>query len=153
MAVIQSAQTLGNLVRTLQSASGAEHLWRMLTTSVREQVPEDRREFLLEHLAVALGTDVSLRPQAKKKYLTPTEVAEDLGVTPPTVRAWLASGALRAERTGQLGKRVYYRIRREDLDLFLRSGGSRRSGTPADPATEASRLLAKINGWTDGRRK
>jgi excisionase family DNA binding protein len=148
----QVAQVLGCVARAQSSGGGAKVWERYLMDAVKEKVPAAARPALWRLLEGVLVPAGPRHFQSDKKYLTPTEVAKELGVTPPTVRAWIASGALRAERTGQLGKRIYYKIRREDLDLFLRSGGMRGSGTPADPAVEASRLLGKINGWTKGRK-
>lgn len=48
--------------------------------------------------------------------LTPTDVARELGVTARTVRGWIASGLLRAERLGP----KLWKISRADLEAFRR---------------------------------
>lgn len=50
--------------------------------------------------------------------LSPRDVAKELGVTARTVRGWIASGLLDAERIGP----KLWRIRRADLDAFRRRG-------------------------------
>lgn len=49
------------------------------------------------------------------ELLTPKEIAEELRVTSETVRAWCRSGRLNATRAGWS-----YRIKRSDLDIFLK---------------------------------
>lgn len=49
-----------------------------------------------------------------KDKLTPVEVAEEIGVTPVTVRNWIKTGKLPGMR---VGGRLF--IRRDDLDRFL----------------------------------
>jgi excisionase family DNA binding protein len=64
--------------------------------------------------------------------LTVDQVAAELQVIPPTVRAWIQSGALRASRPGN-GKKPgrKYRVRRADLDAFVAASG-------ASPAAETT---------------
>ena len=52
------------------------------------------------------------------EYLTVTEVAERLKVTPLTVRRWLNSGALGGVH---LGNRAGWRITEAELSAFLES--------------------------------
>ncbi|MDP9363134.1 MAG: helix-turn-helix domain-containing protein [Chloroflexota bacterium] len=59
------------------------------------------------------------------EYLTVSEVAERLKVTPLTVRRWIKSGELIGV---QLGDRAGWRISEEDLEAFLEA---RRSGEGA----------------------
>lgn len=64
------------------------------------------------------------------ELLTVEQVASELQVIPPTVRAWIQSGALPASRPGN-GKRPgrKYRVRRTDLEAFVAS-------SRAQPTTE-----------------
>jgi excisionase family DNA binding protein len=50
-------------------------------------------------------------------YRTPEEIAEELQVTRRTVYGWLRSGRLRGVRAGR-----GWRIRPEDVEVFLRAG-------------------------------
>jgi excisionase family DNA binding protein len=50
------------------------------------------------------------------ELLTPNEIAKELRVTGETVRAWCRSGRLEATRAGWS-----YRIKRSDLDAFLKA--------------------------------
>ena len=54
------------------------------------------------------------------ELLTVEQVATELQVIPPTVRAWIQSGALPASRPGN-GKKPgrKYRVRRTDLEVFV----------------------------------
>jgi excisionase family DNA binding protein len=52
-----------------------------------------------------------------REYLTATEVADELRVTPNTVRIWLRAGELKGS---YLSDRAGWRILREDLDTFVR---------------------------------
>jgi len=54
------------------------------------------------------------------ELLTVEQVAGELKVIPPTVRAWIQSGALNASRPGN-GKKPgrKYRVRRADLEAFV----------------------------------
>lgn len=62
----------------------------------------------------------------QKPYLTPTEVAQRMNVSPITVRAWAAKGMLVAEATPG-GHR---RFRREEVERFIRQN---RGGGLAQP--------------------
>jgi excisionase family DNA binding protein len=63
------------------------------------------------------------------ELLTVDQVASELQVIPPTVRAWIQSRALRASRPGD-GKKPgrKYRVRRADLEAFV--AASRASPAP-----------------------
>jgi excisionase family DNA binding protein len=156
MAVIQTAEMLRNLARSalpIDSVAYRERLWGRFTRLVREAVPEERdREGLLERLGDALSSDRVRRSMERISYLSVKEVARKLGVTSPTVRAWIASGALRVESFGQLGRRGIYRIARDELERFVREGRRGRSRSTPDPAAEAARVLAIVNGATTARR-
>lgn len=57
---------------------------------------------------------------AGREFLTPEQVARQLGVTPDTVRQWIASRDLAACDVSQSGsKRPTWRIHQGDLEGFL----------------------------------
>ena len=49
-------------------------------------------------------------------WLTVAEIADELRLTPATIRTWIADGTLQAKRAG---KRKWL-VRRSELDLMLR---------------------------------
>lgn len=55
-------------------------------------------------------------PTTIRDYLTSGEVAEELRVTPNTVRLWLREGSLRGS---YLSDRAGWRVLRSDLDAFV----------------------------------
>lgn len=67
------------------------------------------------------------RKPAERDRFTPPEVAKRLGVSPDTVRGWIASGALKAVNVAGPGKRPSHRISPEALAEFER----RRAPEPA----------------------
>jgi excisionase family DNA binding protein len=80
------------------------------------------------------------RPDEKKfDLLSVQEVGRRCGVTEPTVREWIETGALPALRPG--GGRTY-RIRPEDLQTFIE-----KKGTSKDEETEQAdvrRIVEKV---------
>ena len=56
--------------------------------------------------------------EERPKLMTPEEVAEELRVSPQTVRNWALTGLLPALRFGAPNMRRF-RIRREDLEAFI----------------------------------
>lgn len=79
---------------------------------------------------------------ASKEWLTVSDVATELAVAEPTVRAWIKSGALTASRVGVGGSASrLWRVRRTDLSAFV----SKRSGAPPqDLDTQALAIVRKI---------
>lgn len=59
---------------------------------------------------------LSTRPLSLKDYLTVTEAAEFLGVTPTTLRRWDRRSKLRSKRHPINRYRLY---RKKDLEVFL----------------------------------
>lgn len=53
-------------------------------------------------------------PQSRPRFLTPSEVAEQLRVSSMTVYRLIKSGELRAARIGKS-----YRIREDDVDAYV----------------------------------
>lgn len=60
------------------------------------------------------------RKPVDRDRLTPPEAAKQLGVSPDTVRGWIASGELKAANVAGPGKRASHRITREALAEFER---------------------------------
>lgn len=58
-----------------------------------------------------------MTPWGAKLWLTTAEVADDLGLSPDTVRRLIRERRLRATAI-TVGRRVTLRIRRSDLDAF-----------------------------------
>jgi len=139
----QVAKTLGNFARSLSRGKGGARLWSMLAASMQEYVPEGMREDLAGHLSEALMLR-GRRRTAANKYLSVPQVAEELGVTAPTVRGWIGAEELPAENLAEPGKRPLYRVSREELDLFLQRRRTRGAAGVPDPGAEAARVLGLL---------
>lgn len=68
-------------------------------------------------------------PDTKNTYITTVEAAKALQVSTQTIRRWIHNGFLpafqapsRLRNSPQRGARGVYRIRREDLEKFLKKG-------------------------------
>ena len=59
-------------------------------------------------------------PQQAQQLLRISEVAQILGASRNSVRQLLASGELRSVRIGEAG---WHRVRREDVEAFIRGEG------------------------------
>jgi excisionase family DNA binding protein len=113
---------------------------------VREVIREELQPLRAELRAVADAIRDSQKPVGKGagEFFTVEEIAAELKVSRPTVRTWIAAGALRASRPGVAGRdgRVY-RIARSDLDAFLDT----KQSTPRDDVdihAEAARIVANV---------
>ncbi|HEV3022085.1 MAG TPA: helix-turn-helix domain-containing protein [Pirellulales bacterium] len=74
-----------------------------------------------------------------RSYVSPNELAAELGVSWSKVIGWIKSGELVAVNlAAQPGRRPQWRIARTDLELFL----ARRSATPTPRATRRRRKPA-----------
>lgn len=73
---------------------------------------------------------------AKRIWLTPPEVAEQLGVERDKVVKWIRAGELSAVNCAlnKNSKRARWRMKQEDVEAFLES---RRNGTPRVKKTRA----------------
>jgi excisionase family DNA binding protein len=73
------------------------------------------------------------------KYYTPEEVAQELRVTRRTLYEWLKTGRLRGVQVGR-----GWRIRPEDVELFVQGGASAAPTRPPkiDPEERAARVRA-----------
>jgi excisionase family DNA binding protein len=79
-------------------------------------------------------------------WMTPTEAAREVGLTPHAIRAWIARGELPAERTGP--RRL--RIRRSDLAQVLRA--VRQSSDRPSSETEQADMSVRQRPPTPGAR-
>jgi len=80
---------------------------------------------------------------ADDPWLTLAEIADELRLSPVTIRSWIAKGRLRAMRAGQRK----WLVRRSDLDAMLADtdGGSSAHPTPeADADTYPDHLLREM---------
>ena len=57
----------------------------------------------------------------QKRYLTPTEIATRLRVSPEKVLNWIRKAELRAVNVGEETGRRLYRVNPDDLEDFLKS--------------------------------
>lgn len=73
-----------------------------------------------EPAAAATLTLAAVRSEEKqdRSVLTPPEIAEQIGVAPETVIAWIRSGQLKASNLAT-GRRPRYVVKPEHLDAFL----------------------------------
>lgn len=58
-------------------------------------------------------------PVSESDTLTPPQIARQLGVSPDTVRGWCHAGQLKASNVAKRGKRVKWKVARQDLEAFL----------------------------------
>jgi excisionase family DNA binding protein len=85
---------------------------------------------------IICGVVAQLRPVARQPYLTPPQVAEQLGIEPAKVIGWIRRGELKAANVAdRLGGRPRYRISTDSLDAFL----NRRQPVQAPPRTHRKR--------------
>lgn len=59
-------------------------------------------------------------PEAIESFLTPSEIAKILKVSPETVIGWIRKAELRAVNVGSGTNRARFRVSRDSLDEFLR---------------------------------
>lgn len=92
----------------------------------------DELRYLRQDVREALHGPTPRAVPDADELLTVEQVAGELQVIPPTVRAWIQSGALPASRPGN-GKKPgrKYRVRRADLDAFV-------AASRASPASETT---------------
>jgi len=86
----------------------------------------DELRYLRQDVREALhGPNLRDAPDVDE-LLSVEQVAAELQVIPPTVRAWIQSGALPASRPGN-GKKPgrRYRVRRTDLEAFVAASRAR----------------------------
>jgi len=80
-----------------------------------------------------------------KPYLTPPEIAKLLRVSSEKVLGWIRRAELKAINVSD-GGRPRYRVRREDLDLFLRS----REVQPPAPRTRRNHRMDRTSKPPEG---
>jgi excisionase family DNA binding protein len=78
---------------------------------------------------------------AFRKWYSPPQVAEQLGVNPEKVIGWIRSGELRAINVAaRLGSRPRFRIGEADLLAFVQQ----RSAVPTTPTPKRRKKLANV---------
>jgi len=80
-----------------------------------------------------------------KPYLMPPEIAKLLRVSSEKVLGWIRKAELKAINVSE-GHRPRYRVRREDLDLFLRS----REVQPPAPRTRRNHRMDRASKPPEG---
>lgn len=114
---------------------------------VREVVREELCPALREEFRSALresreGTRSHPSPGSVAPLLTVEEAANEMKVTPPTIREWIKSGTLRATRVGPRRSGRLLRISRNDLDAFVAQQRGSASREEVDVDDEAARILS-----------
>lgn len=112
-----------------------------------------------DHLRVLLRECLSCAPEPAEsrsepvQWLSPEQVANLVGVTPPTVRGWINSKHLAAERVGPAGRLL--RVDRTALEVFMRGRRIAEQTQVASVKTRVEEILAKEGqkGGAVSRRK
>ncbi len=90
------------------------------------------------------------RDPAEDPWLTLSEIAQELRVTPATVRLWVSRGKLKAKRAGQ--RKLL--VQRSELNRMLEVSSHRYddaptgSQSPGDPRTPAPRRPVRVRTWS-----
>lgn len=88
--------------------------------------------------------------QVQDPWLTLAEIAEELRVSPATVRLWVSRGKLEARRAGQ--RKLL--VRRSELDRMLEASRHRydnapkESQSPGDPRFSVPRRPVRVRTWS-----
>jgi excisionase family DNA binding protein len=114
-----------------------------LAQDIQQIVREELRsvQLLLQSIADSVRQPVAAT-HAPDEFLTVDQVAENVKVSPQTVRAWIRSGKLQAVRpsAGQGSGRTY-RISRGALTQFLAGAEQQPPEKEVDIPTEAARIV------------
>jgi excisionase family DNA binding protein len=105
--------------------------------ALRDELPA----IIREHLKPLLERQE--RSAERGEALSTVAVASYAGVSPATVREWVSSGQLRAQRAGRL-----LRVRRSDLDAFLARSSPRGEGV-IDLSARAREILSSARRSND----
>lgn len=81
-------------------------------------------------------------PEPIEPFLTPSEVAKILKVSPETVIGWIRKAELRAVNVGSGTRRSRFRVSKESLDEFLRL----REVQPPAPRQSRRRRTEPVEG-------
>jgi excisionase family DNA binding protein len=90
------------------------------------------------------------RDPAEDPWLTLAEIAQELRVTPATVRLWVSRGKLKAKRAGQ--RKLL--VQRSELNRMLEVSSHRyddvptASQSPGDPRIRAPRRPVRVRTWS-----
>lgn len=89
------------------------------------------------------------REKPERAFLTPPEIAAEIGVRPETVVGWIRAGELRGADVARRGSvRPRFKVRRDDFDEFL----SRRAVCPKARTSSPAAPRRPLNGTaTSGR--
>ena len=145
---------------------GVDRMSTLFEDALREAVQAILRDELPTALRAALATvlmetrlpgipNVASSPSgtpSSRTLYTVREVAVELKVTEPTVRAWIKSGDLRAERLGGRGQKRLLRVARENLDAFKRSRSADRDGDANSVDDQAMDILNTVRAKGAGGR-
>lgn len=82
---------------------------------IRDEIAQHRKEFLtdIESIIEAAMNDKA-GASSNAVYLTSAEAAELVGVSPTSIRNWVARGELQAHYAGRL-----LRVRRDELEAYI----------------------------------
>lgn len=114
--------------------NGVRDAIRLVLLEVQEQVRRLIREEVRALVENRTPVPAKDGPRSEDRMFSTAEVAAFLGVATKTVRSWILSGRLRAERPGH-----QYRIRESDLKKFCASVA--RVAEPVDAAVLADEIL------------
>jgi len=140
----------------MPSATVDEALRALVSDALRKELPAQLREVLpalLREVLLALSKEhrvehvggVARVSAIEGDLLTVKQVAAFLDVSEPTVRRWINKGDLPANH---VGPRHLLRVRRADLEKFLRSD---RQQAPGVQAADVDAEAAKIVAYTRSR--
>ena len=121
----------GDCADALQGA--LRSLIRELASTVAREVATEMRQVARENLSAWLTPEHTTN-EPGVELLSTGAAARVEGVSPKTIRKWIADGRLPARRIGR-----EYRIRREDLQR----AGSRRKGANVDADALADQILRR----------
>jgi excisionase family DNA binding protein len=107
--------------------------------AIRDEVPAIMRECLARLESAPHAESVGERDPP----LSTKTAARHAGVSEPSIRAWVASGQLRAIRAGRVIK-----VRRSDLDAFLARSAPREGGV-IDLSARAREILSSARRSND----
>jgi excisionase family DNA binding protein len=114
--------------------------------TLRAIVREEVRAVVREELRAL--AEARAAPAAAPGYLTVEQVAERLGVKPPTVRAWISKGELEA---GRAGHRLV--VTHQALANFVTAAGHRRAThTTLAPEAQLSTLVERLGRTSKPKR-
>ena len=124
-----------------------EAIRALVGEALREQLPVALREVLPGLLREALAGQAydDASPAVESDLLTVGQVATHLNVAEQTVRRWITNGELNAAR---VGPRKLVRVRRSDLEMFLKTVRQKVDRASRDVDAQAAKIVARTRGRT-----